>query len=763
MNKINNACPHELHPKIKPSKTFSLTRHWMFSYTCILLLPIFLCLLYGIHTYESAKEQNINSLKENLTSKVQNTENHLQDIMTYFNHFYLHDNVYKLQTLTEETYKPASRVYFPDIRDDIAEISRIHEEITNIILYFPRIKLLIDKNTHITYELASEINNPMITPSLLDCITTALNENKNDNLTYITSGDNLYIGQKMHTNRFGQTTSYIIYQVNIQSLFNYLKTDVENISSLIIHTNDILVSQTETLHTQPIEREFFYPAVSLSLSQKRPILFSEYSNNHYLYSISSTCLNDFYYVYIIAKSAYDYALTSIITFFVIIMLLSLLLGALLISYFIKRNYRPVKEIISHINPNQSTCANEYTIILDTIKNNFSEMKRQQQALSNNYLLKMLSGEISFEESISNQSSFRPIISESHLCVSLIELRDCPVEDKELYIFIVQNVLSELLEGRDYTVLYGTFSSSVAVIFSCSTPQEHFVADIHTQHQFLYDFFVKNTPITLSIGFSDHWIPKEKLHQAYTQAKETLEYIKFYQCDPVFLYSRLPELRIPTSINIYNTKDVLTLVTNEEKNELTMYFDTLYQQFCAHPSTLAEGKNMIYYYYQLLNELQLYLRTRYSSAYPDHLENLDETFLQLNITEAAALTKKFFLDARELISSYKNNHMQLLVQQVRTYIDNNYFDVNMNQTTIANHFHITPAYLSQKFKDEYNVSIIQYLYSIRIEHSINLLKNKKFKISDIAIIVGFSNTNSYIRVFKQFIGVSPGKYIEDEHS
>jgi len=88
---------------------------------------------------------------------------------------------------------------------------------------------------------------------------------------------------------------------------------------------------------------------------------------------------------------------------------------------------------------------------------------------------------------------------------------------------------------------------------------------------------------------------------------------------------------------------------------------------------------------------------------------------------------------------------------------------MNQTSIANYFHITPAYLSQKFKDEYKISMVQYLYSVRIEHSLLHLKEKKLKISEIAVIVGFSNTNSYIRVFKQFMGVSPGKFIGEEYS
>ena len=74
--------------------------------------------------------------------------------------------------------------------------------------------------------------------------------------------------------------------------------------------------------------------------------------------------------------------------------------------------------------------------------------------------------------------------------------------------------------------------------------------------------------------------------------------------------------------------------------------------------------------------------------------------------------------------------------------------------------MTPAYLAQKFKNEKGMTIIQYLYSVRIQHSIELLKQNNLNISEIATTVGFPNSNSFIRVFKQYVGPTPGKYYEE---
>ncbi|WP_081846539.1 helix-turn-helix domain-containing protein [Butyrivibrio sp. AE3004] len=112
---------------------------------------------------------------------------------------------------------------------------------------------------------------------------------------------------------------------------------------------------------------------------------------------------------------------------------------------------------------------------------------------------------------------------------------------------------------------------------------------------------------------------------------------------------------------------------------------------------------------------------------------------------------------EVVAPVSGKTIIILGKNICQYIDNNYFDVNMNLNTIAEHFDITPAYLSKKFKNEYGKSVIDYLYEIRINHAIQKLQNTNMKISDIAAITGFSSSNAFIRIFKKMKGTTPGKY------
>ena len=92
-----------------------------------------------------------------------------------------------------------------------------------------------------------------------------------------------------------------------------------------------------------------------------------------------------------------------------------------------------------------------------------------------------------------------------------------------------------------------------------------------------------------------------------------------------------------------------------------------------------------------------------------------------------------------------------------YIENNYFDMNLNLNSIAEHFSLTPSYLSQKFKKNFGKSVNDYLYEIRIVHAKQLLTDSNLKIAEISQLTGFVDSNAFIRIFKKYVGTTPRKY------
>ena len=68
-----------------------------------------------------------------------------------------------------------------------------------------------------------------------------------------------------------------------------------------------------------------------------------------------------------------------------------------------------------------------------------------------------------------------------------------------------------------------------------------------------------------------------------------------------------------------------------------------------------------------------------------------------------------------------------------------------------------ARLSLAFKDIMRMSPLEYLTLLRVERSKALLSESDRSIKDIAAAVGYYDSSSFIRRFKQMTGITPLQY------
>lgn len=71
--------------------------------------------------------------------------------------------------------------------------------------------------------------------------------------------------------------------------------------------------------------------------------------------------------------------------------------------------------------------------------------------------------------------------------------------------------------------------------------------------------------------------------------------------------------------------------------------------------------------------------------------------------------------------------------------------------------LSKYHFNRRFHSTIHITPIQYLTNIRINQSIELLKNGDLTIDDIAQKVGFSNGNYFGKVFRSLLGIPPGEY------
>jgi two-component system, response regulator YesN len=118
------------------------------------------------------------------------------------------------------------------------------------------------------------------------------------------------------------------------------------------------------------------------------------------------------------------------------------------------------------------------------------------------------------------------------------------------------------------------------------------------------------------------------------------------------------------------------------------------------------------------------------------------------------------DYCDLVRKRSHNGYSLLVQKALDYVSVN-FSKPLNLDKLAQHCLVHPAHLSRQFKKETNMTLTEYLHTLRIKEAKLLLKKERTSIEWIAGTVGFEDAAYFTRVFKKLEGVTPTQYRNSE--
>ena len=117
--------------------------------------------------------------------------------------------------------------------------------------------------------------------------------------------------------------------------------------------------------------------------------------------------------------------------------------------------------------------------------------------------------------------------------------------------------------------------------------------------------------------------------------------------------------------------------------------------------------------------------------------------------------------RMLELSYKEEKVKILgestqITAICRYVNHNYAN-DLTIETICEEFYCSRSHLSHTFKKETGKSFREYLIGVRLGHAKRLLKYSNLTITEIALSVGFSDSNYFSNVFKTKVGISPSGY------
>ncbi|MBR6219390.1 MAG: helix-turn-helix transcriptional regulator [Clostridia bacterium] len=135
---------------------------------------------------------------------------------------------------------------------------------------------------------------------------------------------------------------------------------------------------------------------------------------------------------------------------------------------------------------------------------------------------------------------------------------------------------------------------------------------------------------------------------------------------------------------------------------------------------------------------------------------------LNARTMQELEDVVFQILRQLQDQHDQTQDQLSakLEAVTHYISANYYDQNLSVQMLADRFGLSLPYLSREFKNSKGIGVLNYINQYRIDKAKEiLLHDEDATLADVAQRVGYSSSQTLIRIFKRYEGVTPGQFRE----
>lgn len=145
-----------------------------------------------------------------------------------------------------------------------------------------------------------------------------------------------------------------------------------------------------------------------------------------------------------------------------------------------------------------------------------------------------------------------------------------------------------------------------------------------------------------------------------------------------------------------------------------------------------------------------------------LEEKITSLFKIDIIIESSLLSNDSMKIKETFIKLKSNVLEKskktpIVLEVEKYIEKYYGDEDLSIEKVSNKLGISQTYLTRLLKKELGMNFIDYLTYIRIQNSIELMKEPSIKIYEISRLVGYSTQHYFSSVFKKHIGMSPNDY------
>lgn len=332
------------------------------------------------------------------------------------------------------------------------------------------------------------------------------------------------------------------------------------------------------------------------------------------------------------------------------------------------------------------------------------------------------------------------------------------EDKDLMLFAINNIVGEILEDIIVLKPIVVEEYQVTIIKTGSDKIEEMRECAFAATEKIQGTVKQTLKISVSIGISQPVLSYNDINRGYCECIEALKHQISLGYGAIIFYNDVQNLGglkpvFPEKLE-EELLDAVKTCSYKKANELLHQF--INRIFMVEASRHEYQSSLV----RLLTDLLQVLKDS-GQSYDAIVKEGESVYEQLFRLKTAGEIEKWF--SAEVIKpiidnialSEKNQYRKIVEQVLNIIHEEFHTELTLEDCAARLNYH--PSYIRRILKNESGIVFSEYLAQYRIDMAKKWLAETDMKIADIAEKLKYRNSENFIRFFKKYTGMTPGKY------
>ena len=486
--------------------------------------------------------------------------------------------------------------------------------------------------------------------------------------------------------------------------------------------------------------------------------------------------NEWKYFYLVDKKMFKKTVNNARLTIVAFNFVGILIMLLVALFLVRFNYNPIKKIIDTVGGANKKNESELQYIqskISSVINENLEIRHRVDSIDNDYvrdavLSRLMSERLSDaerEKMLDTLVNVGVIFPYNNFAVMLFYIdinldmffdnsRDAE-ENYRLARVAIINIVDEVLADK-CKINYCNLNGGLCGVVNLKNGGD--INDIIEKIKWIQEFTVKNLNVDFMVGISNLHSEIDELGICLNEAAECVKE-RLYHENSVICYNELEQRQ--------NTEYCLPGIVEEQLVELLRsgnskaalkILNELFDYKAADRVKSIHALKCISY------NLIIVINRAFGSSESFDREKVTGIVKMIENLELDCDVDNLYRKFCEIIESASEQNsieitkkIDITSERAKNFVDEQYMDINMSVTAVAQYVQVSLQYLSTNFKKRYRIGLSEYITLVRIEHAKELLANTNIPIAEVAKKVGYVNPRSFFRSFMRIVGTSPKEY------